>query len=124
MSPPPRRPSKVRKPRRDGWTPERQLRFLAVLVDKRSVREAAAAAGMSRESAYRPRGRAGAELFAARRDRALEGHKLTAIEKSAAPKSRGNPSKVTKWRKWKNPGFQAPLDQLRDFKETARCPSP
>ena len=39
--------------RRDGWTPERQLRFLDVLGRTRSVTKAARAAGMSRESAYR-----------------------------------------------------------------------
>jgi hypothetical protein len=55
--------------RRDGWTAERQLRFLDVLARTRSVTRAAAFAGMSRESAYRLRTRAG--LFAALWDRAL-----------------------------------------------------
>ena len=66
-----RRPN-PRKPRRDGWTPERQLRFLEALVDRRSVANAAATAGMSRESAYRLRRRSGAELFATLWDRALQ----------------------------------------------------
>ena len=44
-----------RKARTDGWTPERQLRFLEALADSRSIAQAAASAGMSRESAYRLR---------------------------------------------------------------------
>lgn len=58
--------------RRDGWTPERQLRFLAALARTRSVTRAAAAAGMSRESAYRLRTRRDGALFAAAWDRALQ----------------------------------------------------
>jgi hypothetical protein len=56
-----------RKTRRDGWTAERQLRFLAALCETRSITTAACTAGMSRESAYRLRDRA--ELFAAFWDR-------------------------------------------------------
>jgi hypothetical protein len=55
----------------DGWTPERQLRFLDTLVATRSVVKAAAAAGMSRESAYRLRNRREGALFAALWDQAL-----------------------------------------------------
>ena len=51
--------------RRDGWTVRRQLAFLAVLQRTRSVTEAAKAAGMSRGSAYRLRGREPDGLFAA-----------------------------------------------------------
>jgi len=65
-------PRTFRKIRSDGWTAERQLRFLDALAGSRSVSKAAAAAGMSRESAYRLRERRGAELFAALSDRALE----------------------------------------------------
>ncbi len=67
-----------RQTRRDGWTVERQLAFLAALTRTRCVTEATRVAGMSRESAYRLRHRA--ELFAALWDRALapadagEGH--------------------------------------------------
>jgi hypothetical protein len=57
------------KTRRDGWTIERQLEFLAALARTRSIIQATRAAGMSRESAYRLRHRA--ELFAALWDRAL-----------------------------------------------------
>src|SRR5437870_351457 len=57
--------------RRDGWTPERQIDFLDTLAGTRSVTEGAAAAGMSRESAYRLRVRREGALFAALWDRAL-----------------------------------------------------
>ena len=57
--------------RRDGWTPERQLRFLEALAGTRSISRAAAAAGMSRESAYRLRDRREGALFAALWDREL-----------------------------------------------------
>lgn len=58
--------------RRDGWTAERQVLFLAALANTRSVTVAARAAGMSRESAYRLRERASAALFAHLWDQALE----------------------------------------------------
>ncbi len=50
--------------RRDGWTVARQCGFLAQLYVGGSVAAAARAVGMSRASAYRLRGRAGAEDFA------------------------------------------------------------
>ena len=57
--------------RRDGWTAERQLRFLDALSRTRSISEAATAAGMSRESAYRLRERRDGALFAALWDQIL-----------------------------------------------------
>lgn len=102
--------------RRDGWTPERQLRFLAALARTRSVTRAAAAAGMSRESAYRLRARRDGALFAAAWDRALrrpspskepvlspsEGHNIAEtsrrLARADAGKIRGKPPKVTKWK--------------------------
>ncbi len=51
--------------RRDGWTPARQIAFLASLAGTRSVTVAARAAGMSRESAHRLRNRRDGALFAA-----------------------------------------------------------
>ena len=61
-----------RKFRSDGWTPERQLRFLDALACSRSVARAAASAGMSRESAYRLRERREGALFGLLWDRVLE----------------------------------------------------
>jgi hypothetical protein len=93
-------PAKLhRKIRRDGWTAERQLRFLDALARTRSVTKAAAAAGMSRESAYRLRGRRDGALFAAAWNRALEGHKLVTLHPRhrgrPVTNSRENPPKVT-----------------------------
>ncbi|MBC2669946.1 hypothetical protein ACFOON_03595 [Novosphingobium piscinae] len=72
--------------RGDGWTPPRQARFIGHLAETRCVRTAAARVGLSRESAYRLRRRAGAEGFAAAWDIAL----------GRAPRSRPAPlRKVT-----------------------------
>ncbi len=57
--------------RRDGWTAERQLRFLDALARSRSVTKAARAAGMSREGAHRFLARNPESLFAALWDRIL-----------------------------------------------------
>lgn len=61
-----------RTTRRDGWTAERQLRFLAALAETGSVSAAAAAAGLSRESAYRLRSRKDGLLFAHLWDRLMQ----------------------------------------------------
>ena len=45
----------LRKPRKDGWTPQRQIDFIAALADCGCVAEAARAAGMSERSCYRLR---------------------------------------------------------------------
>jgi len=57
--------------RADGWTPLRQAAFLAVLAGTHCVSAAARAVGMGRESAYRLRGKPGAESFAAAWDKVL-----------------------------------------------------
>lgn len=44
-----------RRPRTEGWTEEKQRRFIEVLADTGLVADAAKAVGMSRESAYRLR---------------------------------------------------------------------
>ena len=62
-----------RLPPTKGWTPERQIRFLGALAATRSVTKAAAAAGMSRESAHRLRNRGEGALFAAIWDLAVAG---------------------------------------------------
>lgn len=58
------------KPRRDGWTPARQLAFILRLALLGGVAAAARAVGMSRESAYRLREHPGAGSFAAAWDKA------------------------------------------------------
>ena len=108
------------KIRRDGWTPERQLRFLGALARTRSVTRAARAAGMSRESAYRLRSRREGALFAAAWDRALESHKVRAPSPSpfvrVDPDSRTKAPKVTKWKKCTDPRFRSWANFVRDFR--------
>lgn len=65
------KPNPQRRIRPDGWTPDRQLRFLDALETTRSVSRAAKAAGMSRNGAYRFRERRDGALFAALWDRIL-----------------------------------------------------
>jgi len=70
-----------RQYRRDGWTPERKVRFLKSLADKDDVRRACRIAGMSRQAAYKLRKRdplfaqawiAGLRLGRAARAKAIE----------------------------------------------------
>jgi hypothetical protein len=56
--------------RHDGWTPERQRRFLVALAAMGTVDAAAQAVGMSRISAYNLKKRVGAGSFAKEWDRA------------------------------------------------------
>ncbi|HEX8191372.1 MAG TPA: hypothetical protein VF552_00585 [Allosphingosinicella sp.] len=53
-----------RRPRYDGWTEEKQRRFIEVLADTGLVGEAAKAVGMTRETAYRLRRSAHGAAFA------------------------------------------------------------
>lgn len=87
-------PQRLAGTRHDGWTPERQLAFLAALSLTRSVTRSAAVVGMSRESAYRLRARPHGALFAARWDQILrlrfvpsfqahEGHDIQVAHASA-----------------------------------------
>lgn len=72
--PPPRLPAFHPVPvrtRADGWTPVRQAEFIGMLAETGSVRAAAAFVGLSRETAYRLRGKPGAEEFAQAWDVAL-----------------------------------------------------
>lgn len=50
--------------RRDGWTPERQRRFIDMLAASGTVAAAASAVAKSAWSAYKLRNRAGGESFA------------------------------------------------------------
>ena len=61
-----------RKPRYDGWTEEKQRRFIEVLADTGQVRLAAKAVGMSRENAYKLRRAAHGAAFARAWDAARE----------------------------------------------------
>lgn len=105
----------IPRTRSDGWTAERQLRFLDVLAQLRNVSRAAAAVGLSRESAYRLRKRPGAALFVLAWDRALEGHSLVGHASLGRKNYRGNPPKVTKCTKWKDPRFHSLMRRLRDL---------
>jgi hypothetical protein len=58
--------------RRDGWDEARQRRFVIQLARGLGVREAAASVGMSRQTAYALRSRAGAADFARAWDEAVE----------------------------------------------------
>jgi hypothetical protein len=74
--------------RADGWTAERQARFLVALARTRSVCEAARAVGMARETAYRLRKARGGESFAGAWDAVLgrvreEKRKVTIEERLA-----------------------------------------
>ena len=61
----------LRRQRSDGWTPQRQVEFIAALSDCGCVRQAAANVGISVMSCYRLRRTPGAENFAAAWDAAL-----------------------------------------------------
>ena len=54
----------LRRPRSDGWTPQRQRDFIAALADDGRVEYAARAVGMSVNSCYRLRRSPGGENFA------------------------------------------------------------
>jgi hypothetical protein len=62
-----------RRPRYDGWTEEKQRRFIETLADTGMVSAAAKAVGMSRETAYRLRRSAHGAAFARAWD-AARGH--------------------------------------------------
>jgi hypothetical protein len=81
------------KPRRDGWTPARQLAFIHRLALIGCVASAARAVGMSRESAYRLLEKSGSESFAAAWEKALRWGRSTAsdlgIERAIVGERRG-----------------------------------
>lgn len=57
-------PVSMQRSRHDGWTPERQMRFIEVLSVTGQVSTACRAVGISRKSAYKLLERPGAEGFA------------------------------------------------------------
>ncbi len=62
----------LRRPRKDGWTPQRQTEFIAALADCGVVEQAASAVNMSPKSCYRLRRAPGAGNFAAAWDAAIQ----------------------------------------------------
>jgi hypothetical protein len=77
--------------RRDGWTAERQRRFVDLLVAGCGPSEAAAAVKMSKQSAFVLRDRPGAESFAAAWDAAVDfarGRRFAAHPASLASRDR------------------------------------
>ncbi|MBX7500811.1 hypothetical protein K3181_05095 [Qipengyuania sp. YG27] len=84
-----------RRPRHDGWTKEKQRRFIEVLADTGLVGAACKEVGMSRASAYRLRRAAHAGAFARAwelaRERAgalIEDIALAALPSAAQPSAR------------------------------------
>lgn len=77
---PPFDPVPLARVRHDGWTPQKQRLFLAVLAMTASVGTAARSLGMSRKSAYDLRKRKGAESFARAWDEAIEDARMRAID--------------------------------------------
>lgn len=53
----------ARRPRHDGWTPDRQFEFIQALADTGCVEDAARHVGMSVQSAYQLRRQPGSESF-------------------------------------------------------------
>ena len=65
-------PTPASVPNYDRWTPPKMVAFLHELSATRSVKAAARAVGMSRNSAYRLRARSRGQAFALAWDAALE----------------------------------------------------
>jgi len=99
MDRPDQRHPPIARPRHDGWTREKQATFILTLRRTRNVTRAAAAAEMSRESAYRLRARPSAAGFAAAWDHALRrtpvrmGHNEGHERHSPAPRPVGFPAR-------------------------------
>jgi hypothetical protein len=90
---PPFLPVPVRA-RADGWTVERQVRFIGYLAETGSVGRAAQRVAMSRESAWRLRGRAGAASFAYAWDTVIALHREGLDESVTLPKRKVTPDEL------------------------------
>ncbi|MDZ7894356.1 MAG: hypothetical protein U5M50_04945 [Sphingobium sp.] len=93
-------PVPLARTRSDGWTSQAQERFISALAAFGSIGQACRAVGMSRNSAYKLRARAGAEdfrhawdralnqgrtrMFAAAMERALDGYTTIRIQKGGS----------------------------------------
>jgi hypothetical protein len=84
------------RPRMDGWTPERQRLFCETLADCGLVREAAAAVGMSAQSAYQLRRRTAGRAFAMAWDAALFLARQRLIDMALERAVDGNTETLTK----------------------------
>ncbi|MCA0977282.1 hypothetical protein LCM19_02785 [Qipengyuania flava] len=94
------------RPRSDGWTLERQCRFLAALYVTGSVSGAARAAGMSRASAYGLRERAGGEGFAFAWDHVLS---APGTGRSSRPKPDWRKLTIEELFRWVDDGLVQPV---------------
>ena len=74
------------RPRHDGWTAERQIRFIEMLAATKCVDAACRSVGMSDTSAYELRNRFCGAAFAKAWDLALE-YQIDAVEQSAIERS-------------------------------------
>jgi len=70
--------------RSDGWTPERQRRFIAALASHGGVAAAARSVGMTPQTANRLRKRPGAESFARAWDAAVEEGRMRSCDEALA----------------------------------------
>ena len=84
-----------RKPRRDGWTPERQRAFIAALAELGCIEHAARSVGISVKSCYQLRRAPKAEGFAAAWDAALreaDARRIAEWARSEAADGSGQPA--------------------------------
>jgi hypothetical protein len=68
--------------RSDGWTPDRQRRFIAALAEYGGVAAAARSVGMTPQTANRLRKRPGAESFARAWDAAIEEGRARSVDEA------------------------------------------
>jgi hypothetical protein len=85
--------------RRDGWTIDRQVKFILALHKTHCVSHAAAAVGMTRESAYRLRARPGHADFARAWDIAVTAKGHTRSVESHTVRARISPASSRKGHK-------------------------
>lgn len=70
--------------RSDGWTPDRQRRFIAALAEHGGVAAAARSAGMTPQSANRLRKRTDATSFALAWDKAVDEGRARSLDEALA----------------------------------------
>lgn len=80
--------------RADGWTPERQARFIGFLAETGSVAEAARRVGMRRESAHRLRQRVAAGSFVHAWDTVIARHQGPPRDSAEFPQRKITPDEL------------------------------